>query len=149
MRVYVILLLLIVYTSTAAQVIHKQLPAKRTHSTFKIDGVLEEAAWKEAVPATDFVEWKPTSGRPEDSATRTVVYLLYDNTSVYVGGHCYERTRDSVSRELVGRDKMGINDFLGVVFDTYNDQINAVGFYVTPYGEQYDAKYSNSTNEDG
>ncbi len=53
------------------------------------------------------------------------------------------------SRELIGRDKVGINDFVGVIIDTYNDKINAVGFYVTPYGEQYDAKYSGNGNEDG
>lgn len=149
MRLLVVLLLLYVPFFSLAQPVHKELPAKRTNSTFKIDGILEEAAWKEAVPATGFVEWRPTAGKPEDSATRTVVYLLYDNTSVYVGGHCYERTKDSVSRELIGRDKIGVSDFLGVIFDTYNDQINAVGFYVTPYGEQFDAKYSNSSNEDG
>jgi hypothetical protein len=60
---------------------------------------------------------------------------LYDNSSVYVGGYCYERTKDSVSKELIGRDKVGINDFLGVIFDTYNDKINGFGFYVTPYGD--------------
>jgi hypothetical protein len=34
------------------------------------------------------------------------------------------------------------------MFDTYNDKINGVGFYVTPYGEQYDARYSGDGNED-
>ena len=126
----------------------RQLPATRTNATFKIDGNLEEAAWKEAVPATHFVEWRPTDGRLEDSTNRTVVYLLYDNTSIYIGGYCYERTIDSVSRELVGRDVVGVNDFVGVIFDTYNDKINGFGFYVTPMGEQFDAKYSNTAGED-
>ena len=126
----------------------KVLPAKRTTAVIKIDGRIDEAAWKEAVPATQFVEWRPTPHRVEDSTNRTVVYLLYDNTSVYIGGYCYERTRDSISRELIGRDQVGVNDFVGVIFDTYHDKINGVGFYVTPYGEQYDAKYSGSGNED-
>jgi len=129
-----------------AQAPKKQLAAQRTASTIKIDGNLEEAAWKNAVPATNFVEWRPNAGRPEDSATRTVVYILYDNTSIYIGGYCHERTKDSISRELVGRDVVGINDFVGIIFDTYYDKINGVGFYVTPYGEQFDAKYSNSNN---
>lgn len=124
----------------------KQLVAKRTTSSIKIDGDLDEAAWKESTPASDFVEWRPNAGKGEDPANRTLIYLLYDNTSVYIGGYCYERTGDSVSRELVGRDVVGVNDFVGVILDTYNDKINAVGFYVTPYGEQFDAKYSNSSN---
>ena len=124
----------------------KQLPAKRTTTTIKIDGNLDEAGWKEATPATDFTEWRPDAGKPENPANKTIVYILYDNTSIYVGGYCHERTKDSISRELIGRDKVGVNDFVGVIVDTYNDKINAVGFYVTPYGEQYDAKYSPSDN---
>ncbi|MGZ3858952.1 MAG: DUF5916 domain-containing protein [Flavisolibacter sp.] len=122
----------------------KQIPAIRTTATIKIDGNPDEAAWKEAIPATDFIEWRPSPGKKEDSSNKTVVYFLYDNTSIYVGGFCYERTKDSISKELVGRDVVGVNDFVGVILDTYNDKINAVGFYVTPYGEQFDAKYSNS-----
>lgn len=131
---------------TNAQSTPRQLPAKRTTANFKIDGELNEPEWKEATPATDFVEWRPSAGKPEEN--KTFVYILYDNTAVYIGGYCHEKTKDSISRELIGRDRVGINDFVGVIFDTYNDKINAVGFYVTPYGEQFDAKYSNSGGED-
>jgi hypothetical protein len=144
-----IITLILISLCSSAQVSRKELPAKRTTSSFKIDGVLEEAAWLEAIPATDFIEWRPDAGKLQDSANKTVVYLLYDNTSIYIGGYCYERTKDSVSRELIGRDRVGINDFVGVIFDTYNDKINGFGFYVTPYGEQFDAKYSSSEGEDG
>ena len=127
----------------------KTLPARRTNASLKIDGHLKEAAWKEAIPATQFVEWRPNFGAIEDTVTRTEIYLLYDNTSVYIGGYCHERSGDSVSKELVGRDVIGVNDYVGVVFDTYNDKINAFGFYITPLGEQFDAKYSNTSGEDG
>jgi len=149
---FMALLLLVLFSSNSSaqeKTSPRQLPAVRTNATFKIDGNLDEAAWKEAQPATNFFEWRPTAGRPEDSTNRTVVYLLYDNTSIYIGGYCYERTKDSVSRELVGRDVVGVNDFVGVIFDTYNDKINGFGFYVTPMGEQFDAKYSNTAGEDG
>ncbi|HEX2608709.1 MAG TPA: DUF5916 domain-containing protein, partial [Flavisolibacter sp.] len=131
-----------------AQVPVKKLPAQRISAPIKVDGQLDEAIWKELTPVTNFVEWRPSAGKPEDSTSRTVLYIAYDNTSIYVGGYVHERTKDSISRELIGRDKVGVNDFIGVILDTYNDKINAVGFYVTPYGEQYDAKYSNSGDED-
>src|SRR4051812_3143757 len=147
MRAVIFLSLLLFGTlPLMAQTPGKQLVAKRTTAAIKIDGNLDEAAWKDAIPATGFAEWRPNFGQPEDSATRTIVYLLYDNTSVYVGGYCHERRRDSISKELVGRDVVGVNDFVGVILDTYHDRINAVGFYVTPYGEQFDAKYSNGNN---
>ena len=134
-----------VLSQTAAP---KKLQAVRTKDQVKIDGLLNDFSWQTAVPATDFIEWRPNAGHPQDTAVKTVVYLLYDNTSVYIGGFCYERTKDSISRELIGRDRVGINDFVGVIFDTYNDKINGFGFYVTPYGEQFDAKYSSTAGED-
>ena len=149
MRLVIFLFLIVFALPLAAQQpAPKSLPAKRTTASLKIDGNIDEPAWKEATPATDFVEWRPNPGVSENAANKTVLYFLYDNASVYVGGYCYERTKDSISRELVGRDKVGVNDFVGVIFDTYNDKINASGFYVTPYGEQFDAKYSNNGNNE-
>src|SRR6266498_696892 len=91
--------------SNAQQPVSKSLGAKRISSAIKIDGKLDEATWKETVPATDFVEWRPNFGGKEENETRTEVYLLYDNTAIYVGGYCHEKSKDSVSKELVGRDK--------------------------------------------
>jgi len=149
MRFFVFAFFVFCSAAATAQKPARQLPASRLTDVIKIDGDINEAAWKTAQPATDFIEWRPAAGKPQDTATKTVIYLLYDNTSVYVGGFCYERTKDSISRELIGRDRVGVNDFVGVIIDTYFDKINAVGFYVTPYGEQFDAKYSGDGNEDG
>ncbi|HEV8080819.1 MAG TPA: DUF5916 domain-containing protein [Chitinophagaceae bacterium] len=119
----------------------KQLQAKRTIAAIKIDGNIVEAAWKEVLPATNFIEQRPDAGKMEENISRTEVYLLYDNTSIYVGGYCHEQTKDNISKELIGRDRAGVNDFAGIIIDTYNDKINALGFFVTPYGEQFDIKY--------
>ncbi len=126
----------------------KQLPAKRTTAAIKVDGKLDEAAWTDAPLATDFVEWRPNFGAVQSKETRTEIHLLYDNTAIYIAGYCHEKSIDSVSRELVGRDKIGVNDYVGIIFDTYLDKINGVGFYITPLGEQLDAKYSNTQGED-
>jgi hypothetical protein len=126
----------------------RQLKAQKLSGSVKIDGILDEDAWKKATPATGFVEWRPNFGAVESVETRTEVYILYDNTSIYVGGYCHEISSDSVSRELAGRDKVGVNDYVGVIFDTYYDKINGFGFYVTPLGEQFDTKYSNTAGED-
>lgn len=135
--------------STAyAQAPHKMLAAKKLITSIKLDGELDDVAWKNAPVAKNFIEFRPNAGAKENYDNRTEVFLLYDNNSIYVGGYCHERTQDSVSRELAGRDLIGSNDFVGIIFDTYNDKINGSGFYVTPLGEQYDAKYSNTSGED-
>lgn len=129
----------------------KSLKAQRFAGTIMLDGKLDEAVWRQAPMASNLVEFEPSPGRTEDFSSRTEIYIVYDDNSIYIGGHCYEQTPDSVSRELAGRDKIGSNDFVGVIFDTYHDKINASGFYVTPLGEQFDAKYSNTgeNEEDG
>jgi hypothetical protein len=145
----VLLVLLPFYKTAVAADPPKKLTAQRLGNfKLKIDGVLDDEAWKTAPVAKDFFEYRPNAGAKEAYDSRTEVYILYDNTGIYIGGYCHEKTMDSVSTELAGRDKIGSNDFLGVIFDTYNDKINGSGFYVTPLGEQYDAKYSNTNGED-
>ena len=127
--------------------IHKPLPAVKASKRIIIDGDLTEDDWRTAPTANNFIERQPNFGKSERFENRTEIKILYDDNAIYISGYCHEGKKDSISSELVGRDKIGTNDFLGVIFDTYNDKINGFGYYVTPLGEQYDAKYS-STGED-
>lgn len=131
-----------------AQTTKRVINAVRSSQAIKIDGDLNDEAWKTAPKAGDFVEQRPQFGRVPTDKTKSDFFIVYDDNAVYVAGFCYEPSRDSIATELVGRDMVGINDFAGVIFDTYQDEINAVGFYVTALGEQYDCKYSLG-NEDG
>ncbi|MCX6210520.1 MAG: DUF5916 domain-containing protein [Bacteroidetes bacterium] len=125
-----------------------ELKATRTTSQIKIDADLNDDAWKSASKFTNFVEWRPSFGKIENDKNKTEIYLLYNDDAFYIGGYCHEPSVDSISKEFIGRDQVGVNDFVGVIFDTYNDKINGFGYYVTPLGEQFDAKYS-SNGEDG
>ncbi len=140
--------ILIVTINCFSQIVHRTYPAVRTDKKILVDGILNDSAWKNAPLATDFVEFRPNIYKHEDKKNKTEVWILYDDNAIYVAGFCHESSSDSVATELVGRDVIGSNDFAGVLFDTYHDGINGFGYYVTPLGEQYDAKYS-STGEDG
>src|SRR5258705_3509301 len=143
-----ILLSLCSYAQAPATAEHKQLAAKRTPEPIKIDGKLDETAWKDASSAAGYTELRPTPFRKEEEANRTEVFFLYDDGGIYVGGYCHEKSKDSISTELNGRDGFGNNDWIGVVFDTYDDKINGFEYFTTALGEQMDAKVSNSGNED-
>lgn len=97
-------LLIISAMALFAQNNPKQLTAVRTKSKIVIDGDISDAAWSSAANASGLVEWRPTFGKQEDKETRTEVYLLYDDNAFYIAGFCHERTTDSISKELVGRD---------------------------------------------
>lgn len=118
----------------------KQLAAIRTAKPIKIDGLINDEAWKDAPVMTDLVEFRPAVGAVEKPETKTVSYLLYDDEGIYFGGYCYERTKDSIATELAGRDGFGTNDYIGLIFDTYYDKQNGFEYFITPLGEQWDAK---------
>lgn len=125
----------------------KQLSAVRLKTSIKIDGIVDDEAWKTAPVMTDLVEFRPTVGKVENPDTKTVSWLLYDDEGIYFGGICYERSRDSIATELVGRDGFGTNDYIGLIFDTYYDKQNGFEYFITPLGEQWDAKMT-SNGED-
>ncbi len=138
-------------TSFSQSPVPKQLPAKRTTQPVKIDGLLDDAAWKDAAQMTELIEFRPKVGAVENPETKTVSYLMYNDEGIYFGGYCYERTKDSIASELAGRDGFGSNDYIGLIFDTYYDKLNGFEYFVTPLGEQWDAKMSpnpNGNNED-
>ena len=134
--------------SAQKSAIHKEMAATRATKRIIIDGELTDEDWKNAPIADHFIQRQPRFGKTERYENRTEIKILYDDNAIYIGGYCHESSIDSISSELVGRDMIGANDFIGVIFDTYNDKINGFGYYVTPLGEQFDAKYS-STGEDG
>jgi Domain of unknown function (DUF5916) len=128
------------------QIVPKNLPAQRTNKLIKIDGILDEEAWKDAPIMMDYVEFRPVIGRKEEQGNHTETYLMYSNEGIYFGGTCHERDLDSIATELSGRDGFGTNDFIGLTFDTYGDKLNGFEYFVTPLNEQWDAKMSSNND---
>lgn len=145
MKFLYLTLLITFFCSTAfSQAPFKKLVAVKATTTPKIDGILDDDAWKNVPIATDFVELQPVAGKHETPDERTEIKIIYDDNAIYVGARMYETSAKKVSKELVNRDNIGTSDFIGLVLDTYHDGINAVGFYVTASGVQFDAKYAPS-----
>ncbi|MBL0146136.1 MAG: hypothetical protein IPP48_10500 [Chitinophagaceae bacterium] len=94
-----------------AQTEQRKLHPKRINVSIKIDGVLDEAIWKDAPVADKFTMLRPAPFVPESEANGTFVYFLYDNDGLYVGGNLKEKFKDSIASELIGRDGFGNNDF--------------------------------------
>jgi len=131
---------LLLTTILSAQITPKKLPAQRTNQRVIIDGQLTEPAWQDAAKALDYTEFRPVIGRKEEPGNHTETFLMYNDEGIYFGGTCFERNIDSISKELVGRDGFGMNDYIGLIFDTYNDQLNGFEYFVTPLGEQWTPK---------
>jgi Domain of unknown function (DUF5916) len=126
----------------------KKISALRISKALKVDGQLDEPEWKTTQVADKFVALRPTPFTPENPDNRSEVYFLYNDEGIYIGGYFHEKTKDSITSELIGRDGFGNNDFVGIIFDTYNDKINGFEYFVTPLGEQMDAKQAPNQNGD-
>jgi hypothetical protein len=119
---------------------NRNLTAQRVTTAPKIDGILDEDAWQTAEPASDFIQRSPKPGAP--SGKKSEVRILYDDVAIYVGAMLYDSSPDSILHELSQRDNEANADAFGLFLDTYNDDINAYGFFVTAAGVQLDARYS-------
>jgi len=121
--------------------VQKSINAVRIQAEPKIDGVLSDSAWLQAEIATNFVQRELHPDEPSEQNAE--VKILYDDAAIYIGAQLYDVAPDSILRELSTRDNEANADLFGIFFDTYNDDINAYGFFVTAAGTQIDARYSN------
>ncbi|HXM48253.1 MAG TPA: DUF5916 domain-containing protein [Pyrinomonadaceae bacterium] len=112
--------------------------AIRTTDTIKIDGLLDEAPWSLAQPATEFLQQQPTEGAP--ASERTEVRVLFDDKNIYFGIHAFDSDAKHINaRELVRDADFSNDDTIAIVLDTYHDRRNGFRFVVNPLGTQQDA----------
>ena len=126
----------------------RSIPAVKITRPIKIDGNLDDAAWKNVEATSDFIISSPNFGQP--SSRKTEVKIVYDNTAVYVGAYLYDDPHN-IRKQLTSRDVISMQnvDYFLVGFDTYHDKQNAFVFRVTAAGVQGDAKESQNGSSNG
>ena len=103
-----------------------------------LDGVLDEAFWAAARPATDFTQSDPREGQP--ATQRTEVRFAFDDQALYVGARMFDSLGAAgVSTRLARRDQSVEGDNLRLIFDTFHDHTGRTEFRVNPSGVKYDA----------
>ncbi len=100
-----------------------------------VDGRLDEPAWRQAAVLRDFSQYLPNDNRPADDSTTVLVW--YSPTAIYFGIRAYQDSA-TVRATLADRDKIGGDDYVDILLDTFNDQRQALVFGVNPLGVQAD-----------
>ena len=113
----------------------------RTSAEITIDGVIDEPAWQEATRVDLNYETRP--GENIDARVRTAVYLVEDGENLYLAFDAEDPDPKAIRAYLRDRDSAWSDDFVGVVFDTFNDERRAFQFFANPLGVQMD-----TTNDD-
>jgi hypothetical protein len=106
--------------------------AARTSRHVRLDGRLEDDAWREAPAFSAFVESFPRPGVPGNP--RTEVRILYDDETIFVGVTCFDPDPSQIVRQLARRDGNPTSDLVEVALDTgsggrtaYDFSVNAAG----------------------
>ncbi len=125
----------------------KSNPVKLVHFAKPpvIDGKIDDEIWKSAVVLKDFYQIEPGDNIAPSKPTE--VMLGYDERFLYVAFHCYDEP-DKVRANIPKRDDIFNDDYVGILFDTFNDQRKAYEFDFNPLGIQADGTWNTGGNED-
>ncbi len=116
----------------------KTAHAVRVTSAPIIDGSLDDAVWQKAVPIKDFKQQEPIAG--SQPSFQTEARIVYDDDYFYVGVMCYDNEPDKIiARELKWDGRIGSDDNVKLLLDTFNDNRSAYWFGTNPLGAQDDA----------
>ncbi len=155
MKFYAVILILMItnqlfYTQVTENdsITRKKIAAVKITQAPKIDGILDEEVWQNAMIATNFIERRPQNGVPISNSFRTEVKVLYDDTGVYFGAILFDENPAKIAHELTERDQIEMDDIFGVTINGYNDHQQSLEFLVLPNGVQIDAKITNDVGED-
>src|SRR5580765_4718394 len=100
-----------------------------------IDGKLDDEVWKSATILKDVYQVQPGDNIAPSKPTE--VLLGYDAKFLYVAFHCYDEP-DKVRANIPKRDNIFDDDYVGILFDTFNDHRKAYEFDFNPLGVQAD-----------
>ncbi len=125
--------------STAAFASTARIP--NTSLEIRIDGRLDEDAWRNATQIEIDKETRPGENIP--AKVTTTAYILEDGESLFIAFDARDPDPSAIRAFLRDRDSAWNDDFVGVVLDTYNDERRAFEFFANPLGVQMDL-----TNDD-
>jgi len=98
-----------------------------------LDGVLDEAVWTRAVPATDFRQQEPIEGAPASEPTE--IRVAYDANNLYIGAEFFDSDPAGIKGFQRQRDAgLGSDDRFMWILDTFRDGRTAYFFEINPAG---------------
>ncbi|WP_405609719.1 DUF5916 domain-containing protein [Polaribacter sp. Asnod1-A03] len=99
---------------------------------FKIDGVLDEIMWQNAITSSNFNEYFPTDNKLAEHQTE--LRMLYNEEFLYIGIKAYAPGKDYKTPSFERDFSISGADVINLMFDTYSDRANAFLFGINPFG---------------
>jgi hypothetical protein len=131
-KILLLLVLLVTYISYSQSITNKSVNVKYITETITLDGVLNETAWSQVEPATNFWQYFPTDSL--QAKQQPEIKMLFDDNNLYIGIKVNAPSNDFQIPSLRRDFRAGGNDNITLIFDTFNDGTNAFLFGSNPYG---------------
>src|SRR5688572_23674885 len=93
-------------------------PPRLEAPSVRIDGALDDAAWRDAALLKGFTQYRPVDSRPAEDSTE--VFVLYAPDAIYFGIRGFEAHGNVVRATLADRDNIGADDQIQILLDTFN-----------------------------
>jgi hypothetical protein len=117
----------------------RQAAVQRVTGKIQVDGILNEAVWRDSPNIGDFIQNAPHSGEAPTEATQ--VWLAYSKDALYIAVRCQDRNpRQIVATEMRRDADLDDNDNIEIVLDTYHDHRNAYYFATNAVGALVDGR---------
>jgi hypothetical protein len=112
----------------------------------RIDGSLDDEAWRIARRVAGFVQSEPREGDP--ATEETEVRLAYDSDNLYIAAYCHDRKPEGIVVNEIRKDFLGRDqDTFEVILDTFGDRRNGFIFMTNPAGARSDQQVTNEGRE--
>jgi hypothetical protein len=118
----------------------------KTDTPPAIDGKLDDPLWQKATRFDNFITFKPDYGKP--ASEKTAILMAYDRKYIYFAFDCQDSEPSKIKAAMAKRDGIDMDDWIGVVLDTFNDKQGGYLFEVNPLGIQMDGKLNADGNGD-
>lgn len=102
----------------------------------KVDGYLNEPIWEDAVIVEANIEVSP--GENIEAPVKTIALIAYDQEHIYAGFRAFDPNPEDIQAHLCDRDNIWDDDWVLILFDTFNDQRRTYDFACNPFGIQAD-----------
>lgn len=142
-RLLTILLLFLCNMSFATE----KLTVKKMSGTINFDGICSPEEWNQLEPIP-MQMFRPIHN--VEPTERSEIYITYDEAYFYVASRCYYENGAYISSVSKKRDSFDEgNDQLGILFDSFNDNENGMGFATAPSGMRMDFNVFNDAQGSG
>ena len=108
----------------------------KVNSDITVDAYLDESFWEQAVLVDANIEVRPGENIP--APVKTEVLLAYDDSQIFVAFKAYDPDPSQIRAHYCDRDKIWDDDWVLILFDTFNDQRRTYDFGCNPLGIQTD-----------